>query len=269
MSGHSRYRFELAGVVEFGVGDHVTAHAHSFFEMGFVVGGKGKVLLRGNSFPIEENGLYLIQPGVTHKVVSNESADLSCIVFHLQTESIRGENPPDTLPGTEETTVSSSPSLGRVIRSWSRLLEAPNADAVSLSLFARFLATEILTYLGQQSGSLLESLVERAKQKIEEGLAGKLEVSSLAEELGTSERTLRRHFQNELGCSVMEYIHVQRVQMAKLRLLHHESVAEVARQVGLESASQLSRLFSKQLGMSPKRWQQSQSPTRRLPNHVD
>lgn len=266
--GCCRYHFELAGVVDFGFSGQTTAHAHSFFEMGFAVEGEGRLVLRQDSYPIKRDGLYLIRPGVTHKVVCDSQRSLSCIVIHIRSDMDKGTGNQETLYGLEKTAVSSNEMLGQVVRSWGQLFDSRSVDPVKRSLFARFVVSEILTQLDQDCGEEKDGLIERAKCRIEGSLAKKLEVSSLAKQLGVSERTLRRHFQKELNCSVMDYIHKKRIQLAKLQLLHHQSVTEVARQVGFESASQLSRLFRKQVGMSPKSWQKSQSPTRRLPSDV-
>ena len=268
-SGQSRHRFELLGVVDFAEGQTVTAHAHPFCEIGLVLEGEGRLQLRRESFTLERNGIYMVQPGVSHKVLAANSSGFQCIVLHVTSERIQGEGLVKPLPGMSGTGVRRHAPLGEVIQSWARLFESRQADAVSLSLFARFLATEIVSVFSDSGDRPDSTVVEQAKLKIEQGLSEKIEVAELAEALGVSERTLRRHFQKDLNCSVMEYIHQQRLRLAQIHLTHHQSVAEVARRVGFDSAGQLSRLFRKQLGVSPKRWQKLHAPTRRFPSDAN
>ena len=100
---------------------------------------------------------------------------------------------------------------------------------------------------------------------LKEILPEKVDIPTAAAELGVSERTLRRHFQNELGMSVIEYVNDRRVGLAQSYLALHISVQDIARKVGFRSSGQLSRLFQKRTGMTPKAWQQSRAPTRRIP----
>ena len=140
-------------------------------------------------------------------------------------------------------------------------------DPVALSLFARYLAFEILAKLSIQTDASRLSLVEKARNRIEQILHEKVEVSNIAADLKVSERTLRRHFQLELGKSVTEFVSERRLVLSKKYLTMHLSVADVAKRVGFESPSQLSRLFQKLEGVTPKAWQQSVAPTRRISRH--
>ena len=267
-TSHCRFRFELFGVVEFEANQHVPAHAHAFYEFGIVLKGVGELQLRRGSHGLANDSLYVVEPGVTHRVIGAAPDGLTCILFHVTPEPLDDSRMLESLPGVTETGVTKSESLNQVIRSWAALHDRQSGDSLSRSLFARLLASEMMRLMETKVGVVDSSLVERAKREIEKHLSRKIEVAQLSERLGVSERTLRRHFQKELNCSVMHYIHACRLRMAKIHLTHHLPVAEVARLVGFESGAQLSRLFRKTLGVSPKAWQKDLSPTRRLPADV-
>ncbi len=74
----------------------------------------------------------------------------------------------------------------------------------------------------------------------------------LAEQVGVSDRTLRRGFQNLFGTTVVGYLTQQRMQQAEQRLRAGNcTVAEVANQVGYAHLGRFAAGFKRQFGMTP------------------
>jgi AraC-like DNA-binding protein len=80
-------------------------------------------------------------------------------------------------------------------------------------------------------------------------------VATLAKECGVSERTLRRHWRAAGGAPLPDEINRRRIaRAAHLLLLPDMAIAEVGRQVGLDSAAQFSRVFRSVRNMTPKEY---------------
>jgi AraC-like DNA-binding protein len=90
-----------------------------------------------------------------------------------------------------------------------------------------------------------------------EVLASRLEnppsLFDLAQEVGVSDRTLRRGFQNVFGTTVVGYLSQQRMKQAEQLLREGKhTVAEVANQVGYAHLGHFAAGFKRQFGISPR-----------------
>jgi len=139
-----------------------------------------------------------------------------------------------------------------------RLLDAP-ADAPLLApMFERELLYRVLQsprgiILRQiaRTGSRL-SQIQRAVKWIRAHLAEPLPVETLAGIASMSVSSFHRHFKAATGLSPLAFHKQVRLQEARLRLLASPgAVANVAFDVGYESASQFSREYARQFGVSP------------------
>jgi YesN/AraC family two-component response regulator len=79
----------------------------------------------------------------------------------------------------------------------------------------------------------------------------------VAEALGVSENHLTRIFGREIGLSPWDYLNRYRVKQAKELLLRtNDSISSVALQVGFDDPAYFSRVFRKQVGVSPSAFRQ-------------
>lgn len=141
-----------------------------------------------------------------------------------------------------------------------RLVEAPGdvpllAPMIERELLYRALQSERGTVLRQfaRADSRL-SQIRRAVQWIRAHLAEPTSVETLAGIASMSVSSFHRHFKAVTGLSPLAYHKQMRLQEARRRLLAEPgAVASVAFSVGYESASQFSREYTRQFGMSPAR----------------
>ncbi len=106
-----------------------------------------------------------------------------------------------------------------------------------------------------RSPSDQSGLVKRALDKIDEGFLDLQNFSALSEALGTSERHLRRLFQECLGAGPSQVLRTQR--LARARALLEDSnlqITEVAFAAGFTSLRQLHDTFRRVHGISPGQW---------------
>ncbi len=155
-----------------------------------------------------------------------------------------------------ETTVGMYDALLRLVR----LLDTPGdipllGPMLERELLYRVLQTPhgaMLRQLAQADSRL--SQVQRAVRWIRAHPTEQLRVEALASVASMSVSTLFRHFKSVTGLSPLAYQKQIRLQEARHRILTDPSaVATVASSVGYESASQFSREYARQFGMSPTR----------------
>lgn len=98
-------------------------------------------------------------------------------------------------------------------------------------------------------GNLLESALEY----IQQNYCKKITLSSLAEQVGTSDTHLSYLFEKHLKIRPIDYLIDYRIKQAIRLLRQPESLAisEVARQVGYSDADYFSRIFKKRMGFAP------------------
>lgn len=141
-----------------------------------------------------------------------------------------------------------------------RLVDAPDDvpllwPMVERELLYRVLQTEHGTMLRQLAceGSRL-CQIQRAVKWIRAHLTETVPVETLAGVAAMSVSSFHRHFKAVTGLSPLAYHKQMRLREARVRLLSEPgAVARVAFSVGYESASQFSREYTRQFGMSPAR----------------
>ena len=141
-----------------------------------------------------------------------------------------------------------------------RLLDTPPDAPLLAPMFERELLYRVLqsprgVILRQiaRTGSRL-SQIQRAVKWIRAHLAEPLPVETLAGVASMSVSSFHRHFKAATGLSPLAFHKQVRLQEARQRLLVSPgAVASVAFDVGYESASQFSREYARQFGVSPAR----------------
>ncbi len=241
----------------------ITTHSHSFFEMGLVLTGEGSLSVAKDEYKLTAGDVFAVEPEQAHRIWASGSRDMKCFLFQVSTESTGQFDAARSLINIKKGRLRKGDALLKLIESWAEVKQTGLGNTLSLSLFSRFLVYEILSLYGNVETMRAWSLVDKAKDLIEEKLSDRLDVPGIAAVLNVSERTLRRHFQQELGTSVIDYINDRRLELAQRYLSLHVGVTDIAKMVGFETSGQLSRLFQKRQGELPKTWQQRLAPTRR------
>jgi AraC-like DNA-binding protein len=141
-----------------------------------------------------------------------------------------------------------------------RLLERPRDRAVLAPMIKREILWRLLTgeqgatvrQLGLADSSLTH--ISRAVRWIREHHAEAFRVQDLARLTGMSVSAFHRNFQAVTALSPIQFQKQIRLQEARLRLAAHpEEVARTGHLVGYDSASQFSREYRRQFGVSPGR----------------
>jgi AraC-like DNA-binding protein/DNA-binding response OmpR family regulator/anti-sigma regulatory factor (Ser/Thr protein kinase) len=102
------------------------------------------------------------------------------------------------------------------------------------------------------------ALVKRAVAYFQQNYNHQLSREEIARAIGVSKNYLSHIFRQELGLSPWDYLNRYRIKQAKDLLSHtSDSVTEVALQVGFNNPAYFSRMFHKQIGLSPSAYREN------------
>ncbi|MCC5982778.1 MAG: GlxA family transcriptional regulator [Rhodobacteraceae bacterium] len=120
------------------------------------------------------------------------------------------------------------------------------------------------------SGATTERLlpgVQRAMDLIERNVAEPLSVPQIARRIGVSQRQLERHFKQEVGCTVVQFCLLCRLQHARVLLISTRlSIREIATASGFNTLSHFAYSFRKCFGRRPSEYRESWPATAPMPD---
>lgn len=110
-------------------------------------------------------------------------------------------------------------------------------------------------------------ILRRAIALIEANIADPLTVPEIADHLGLSQRQLERQFHRGLGCSVVQFGTLVRLQHARVLLIATKlSVREIATATGFNALSHFASAFRKCFDRRPSDYRQGWAPTEATPS---
>lgn len=80
------------------------------------------------------------------------------------------------------------------------------------------------------------------------------DLSTWADEIGTSSRTLMRMFQKETGLSYRAWIQQMHIALALSKIANGESIAQISESLGYNQPSAFSTMFKRHLGKTPQQF---------------
>ena len=132
----------------------------------------------------------------------------------------------------------------------------------TLHLKSKFIELLMLQFREYENGGQLTPLTEitdgslvkmyEVKDIIDSNLAKPCTLVDLAQQVGTNECYLKKHFKQAFGTTVYSYLHTQRMELSKDILLNeNKKIGEVAKIAGYKHASHFSTAFKKYFGYLP------------------
>ena len=108
---------------------------------------------------------------------------------------------------------------------------------------------------------LTDKRIEKAVRAIHDDLARAWTVAAMAREAGVSRSAFAAAFSAAVGETPLDYVTTWRVHRAKVLLTStDEGLAEIARRVGYDSDTALSRAFRRKVGVPPGAFRKTNGP---------
>ncbi|MBD2864715.1 AraC family transcriptional regulator [Paenibacillus oceani] len=254
-------------------------HIHEFVELIFVMDGQATHMIQDASYDLRVGDVYVINPGEMHEYVLEERQHIeifNCmfdpgLISHALLREIDASDSFDfyyvhPFLNKESSFHSKLVLQGEASREALELLDGMEREmrrrdygfrtVIQLKLAELFL---LLSRHYQKKNDKIndacssgELLVQRVRGYIERHFNHKISLPLLSELFHIGTRQLNRQFKKYIGKTVIEYLHLIRMEHAKKLLVEtDEIVAVVARMIGYEDPASFSRLFAREVNCPP------------------
>ncbi|MGG1519565.1 helix-turn-helix domain-containing protein [Paenibacillus oryzisoli] len=268
-------------LTSFAPGAVVDFHHHSEFEIHYIPRGKGRVILDGTTYPLQEGMLYVTAPGVSHRQEADEREAMGELCLHV--DIVKLEEPHDNLEGAmrewgEAWERAEADACIQQLRDAPHMPAQDRQDAMKYFLVAyeawrsnglgqyttikqaivQMLLRTVGAYRLDGQGVNLPARdmksyrYQLAVQFIEDNYRRPLTLEGVAERVQISSRQLQRIFKEQAGISFSEYLERIRLKYVCSELLQTTLTLEkIAERSGFTSSNYLHYVFKKAFGTTP------------------
>lgn len=251
----ARYDYQPGWVLE--------PHHHSYFQMLYILSGKGTFQMEDYSFPVRGGLLLLVKPGAVHGATASSVIKTLDVKFQVRHPVLRKA----LIAAPRHVSIGASPIPGLLERI---RFEGETKNPLYRDVCRALMAEIVLLYLrhgsgisgksfapAETDGLVPDPVLRKSLDYIRQNYAGNVAVADIARALGCCERSLRLHFRNALGVRPLEYLQRYRLSRAKELIEYSDySLKEIAVRVGFKNVHHFTRLFAASEGKSPGAWRQ-------------
>lgn len=237
-------------------------HSHEHYELYFLLEGKRDFFIEDRMFVIEKDTLVVVPPFKMHKT---EGGPYKRLNINLSEDILNSDEVKFLLECSDAGVTRIHGKYMSVINSLlselgevqTRELRRRMENEINLThTLLYFLGREKTEPIAPVSRSLRtgenDPLVLKITYYLNTNFAKPLTLEELEGEFYLSKTTLCKRFKDGMGCSIMEYLTLFRLNKAKALLTSStKSVEEIAAECGFSSANYLGLVFRKQIGISP------------------
>lgn len=235
-------------------------HVHSYYQVVFPRWGHLHMRIEGREEALGPQRWAVLPPGMGHLCWSQGEnrfmvVDVAAALVDAAREQL-SLGRPTVAPAIYLPLDERPAALAALLRS--ELAEGGYAEglvAETLGGYVGGLVARALAPAPRLSQPPAAQVARRARDYLDAHALRPLRVAEVAAAVGASESHLQRSFRASFGLSVLGYIQQQRLLAARRLLAGSDMpVHAVAAAVGFESQSYLTRLFTRELGISPARY---------------
>ncbi|MCD9023542.1 helix-turn-helix domain-containing protein [Cohnella sp. NL03-T5] len=242
-------------------------HKHSFFEVCYVVQGRGVYLEAGMSYSLEPGSIFMSRPERLHQIQYGRDMIMLFVGFDVDKKNCTANSLMiyDILKNTGHVLVHAN-SASYTAYVWKALWEQASDPPLHFNSILNQLSLALLCSfhqsftIRQKSRAPLRDrefsncLIDQAKQFIQDNLSQDISVEDIANYLYISRRHLTRLFMEE-GISFTSYLLEKRIERA-CELLHnkHILIKDILESTGFHSVHYFTRIFTREVGITPARY---------------
>lgn len=236
---------------------HITGdfyeHGHDFFEIEYIINGKGTYIIDGKTYPIEKNMLFFMSPSNFH-ALKDCDADIINIMFSCNicdTEALFCLFSPKTAVFTKL-----SPKDSLLIEQL--LSEITSGNDVNYSVqFLRCMLYKLTTLLSEKRSDVC-SHIQASIVFITENFKKDITLYDTAKSIGLAPAYLSNLFSKETGMNFKSYLdNIRFDYVVKLLKFTDMSISEICFESGFSDYSNFSRRFKLKYGLTPLQYRKS------------
>ena len=234
---------------------HSHMHWHDAIEFLYIVSGKLKISLNGESFFAEGGDIIAVNSSIIHSFIPvSETVDYYFLIaddnFFIS-NNLYSQN---TVFEPKINTDEAKRLFGEIIRETEKADEYSNISTLSV-LMSLFIYLNRHHLCKKEDSHTAEnkkiSMIRNTLIYLQRHYREKLTIESIAESLHFSKSYLSHTFKAITHYSLIGYINLLRCQSARSLMLDGMSVAEAAAECGFSEISYFSRVFKKTMGILP------------------
>ncbi len=247
------------------------------YRLFFTLSGSFSIKLEKQTIVLTRNDLLIIPPGTAYKLVLEKGKDASYYILNFDLDNlaetekpkppvpIKYFNPKDIfstlkIPPFEsvfilKNAVFAEELLGE-IETWSAM-QPSQSKHIKTALLKYLLIKCIFHQKNTETMSLTKKIIEQAKEYIRENISSCPSNKAIAKAVGYHAYYLNSLFVDHEHITLHKYMDNIRLKKAKdLLLSSNAPVHEVAEMSGFPDASYFSRMFKKNVGLTPKQYRE-------------
>lgn len=228
-------------------------HWHEFFEIEYIIDGKGEYCIDGQTYQIESGMIFFMTPINFHEL-KNVDAEIINLMFSSDLST------PDALfqisgHGIERAIKFNKTEVSFIETLLTELCLAVKDKDIT---YASSLLNPLLLKLGRTTNKNHHSeltYVQSTMLQLQNNFRSKVTLSDVAATVGLSPSYLSNIFSNELGIGFKEYLNTLRFEYAKKLLLYSNmNISEICFESGFDNYANFLRGFKNRYGNSPARF---------------
>ncbi|TZF83563.1 helix-turn-helix transcriptional regulator [Pedobacter sp. BS3] len=267
------FELDLVEVTEY----EAQKHKNTFFEMVFVLDGKGTQIINNHKLPYCSDKLFLIFPQDTHTFEVSTPSKFFFIRFnetYLKTQSKEWVQKLEFIfhnsnhsPSCILKTITDKPLVRSLVEALIRehVNNQPQQQEVIKQLINTIITIAARNIVLAPSATLNNLKSENAflllnyiHQNIYE--PKNLKAETISKHFNVSPTYISEYFKTQIGQSLQEYITSYKLKLIETRLQFTDmQINEIVHELGFSDASHLNRLFKKYKGVSPSEFKKSVS----------
>lgn len=237
-------------------------HRHTFYQLHFVVEGSMKYGYQDRDLVIKKGHFFLIPPNLLHKVISHSDDFLKITIAF----SIKEDSPFSfhevALNSVYETTVDMENGIEFIFRQSKMRSDVSNRIIKQRLYEIIYLLVENISrhMFPQSRRNYYDDRCLKAKKHIDDNPNIFFTCEEIADYCSVSVKQLNRLFIKFEKQSLFDYIHTQKIALAKEYLLSGKKLQkEIAQELGFASVSYFNKFFTRYEKMTPKQFIDSNS----------
>lgn len=256
---------------------HVLRETIDFFDILFVFEGTLHLWEDGDTFDIGPGEFLILEPNKKHYGYRSSTEKTHYYWLHFQTTGyyFTSKTEPLHLAIDQKHHLLSFPKFGtlnNVHLVYEQLKEMSKLHTYSNSLqkhqqqmiFQQMIPQLLLNRTHQKESHQVIQVAESCVRFLEQNFMNEIDYRTISEQLNFTSTYVTRCLKKVYGITPLDYLKKIRIEEAKFDLLHTDlSIETIAFRVGYSSISYFSRIFSKEVGLSPIQYRklyQTQAP---------